>query len=138
MPHACTWSNACAMMATFLVFVFGGLGSVLRYFTGVLATMWFGPSFPWGTLAVNLIGCTLIGVFARVFPLPENGGLELRLIFMTGLCGGFTTFSAFTLDAANLWMRGEIGATAAYIAASVILSLIGVAIGLAIGKAFMP
>ncbi len=125
------------MTNTFLVFIFGGVGSVLRYAIGVLSTRWFGLAFPWGTLAVNIIGCTLIGVFARIVPLPQNGGNELRLIFMTGLCGGFTTFSAFTLDAANLWIRGETVLAAAYITASVVLSLIGVAIGLTIGKTLL-
>ena len=56
---------------------------------------------------------------------------------MSGLCGGFTTFSAFTLDAANLWMRGEMIASIAYIAASVVLSLFGVALGLTIGKTIL-
>ena len=125
------------MTNTILVFIFGGIGSVLRYFTGTLSIKYFGTGFPYGTLAVNIIGCTLIGIFARVIPLPQYGGTELRLIFMTGLCGGFTTFSAFTLDAANLWMRGENSAAITYIVASVVLSLIGVAIGLAIGKAFV-
>ncbi len=124
-------------MNTLLIFIFGGIGSVLRYGVGILSTKWFGLAFPWGTLAVNIIGCTLIGILARVIPLPQNGGNELRLIFMTGLCGGFTTFSAFTLDAANLYMRGEMGLAAAYIVASVVLSLIGVAIGLTISKAFI-
>jgi fluoride exporter len=125
------------MKDTILVFIFGGIGSVLRYAIGSLSINWFGLAFPWGTLIVNIIGCTLIGILARVVPLPQNGGIELRLIFMTGLCGGFTTFSAFTLDAANLYMRGETGLSIAYIAASVVLSLFGVAIGLTIGKAII-
>lgn len=119
------------------VFLFGGLGSLLRYLTGLLAVRFLGPEFPWGTLAVNVIGCTLIGIFARVFPLPTDGGQDLRLMFMTGLCGGFTTFSAFTLDAANLWLRGDTVEALAYIAASVIFSLLGVAVGLMIGKAML-
>ncbi len=125
------------MTNTLLIFIFGGIGSMLRYGVGILSIKWLGAAFPWGTLAVNIIGCTLIGIFARTIPLPQNGGNELRLIFMTGLCGGFTTFSAFTLDAANLYMRGETGLAAAYIAASVVLSLFGVAIGLMIGKAIL-
>jgi fluoride exporter len=125
------------MTNTLLIFIFGGIGSVLRYAIGELSAKWFGLGFPWGTLSVNIIGCILIGIFARVIPLPQNGGNELRLIFMTGLCGGFTTFSAFTLDAANLYMRGETGLSIAYITASVVLSLFGVAIGLTIGKTFI-
>jgi fluoride exporter len=130
------------MKETLLVFIFGGIGSVLRYAVGELSTKWFGISFPWGTLIVNVIGCTLIGIFARIIPLPDiltpqNGANDFRLIFMTGLCGGFTTFSAFTLDAANLYLRGEAGLSIAYITASVVLSLLGVAIGLTIGKAFI-
>ncbi len=125
------------MKSMSFVFLFGGLGSLLRYATGLLAVRYFGPAFPWGTLAVNVIGCTLIGIFARIFPLPADGGNDLRLMFMTGLCGGFTTFSAFTLDAANLWQRGDTGEALAYIAASLVFSLIGVAIGLLIGKALI-
>jgi CrcB protein len=125
------------MRSISLVFLFGGIGSVLRYLGGVVAIRAFGADFPWGTLAINIIGCTLIGIFARIIPLPSEGGEDLRLICMTGLCGGFTTFSAFALETAHLWMRDVPAAAAAYVAASVLLCLIGVSMGLAIGKAII-
>ena len=123
------------MRSIVYVFVFGGLGSLLRHATNVIMMRQFGPAFPWSTLAVNAIGCMLIGILARILPLPADGGIELRLMLMTGLCGGFTTFSAFSLDAANLWLRGDAVLAIAYVAASLIISLIGVAIGLSIGNA---
>ncbi len=125
------------MQAFLIVFLAGGVGSALRYGTGVLALEMMGPSFPWGTLAVNLIGCTIMGIFARVLPMPAEGLPTLRLLLMTGLLGGYTTFSAFSLDAANLWMRDEIGAATTYVAASVIGSLIAVTVGLFVGKALL-
>jgi len=125
------------MRSISLVFLFGGIGSVLRYLGGVLAIRAVGADFPWGTLAINIIGCTLIGIFSRIIPLPSDGGEDLRLICMTGLCGGFTTFSAFALETAHLWMRDDPLPAAGYIGASVFFCLIGVALGLAIGKAIM-
>ena len=67
--------------------------------------------------------------------MPQDGGAELRLALMTGLCGGFTTFSAFSLDAADLWLRGDSGLAVAYVVASLVLCLLGVAIGIALGEA---
>ena len=128
-------AKATAMKSIVFVFVFGGLGSVLRHVVNMLSVRVIGPAFPWSTLFVNIVGCTLIGILARVLPLPGEGGLELRLMFMTGLCGGFTTFSAFSLDAANLWMRGDSVGAVVYVASSVVISLIGVALGLVIGNA---
>ncbi len=123
-----------------LVFMGGGLGSVLRYLAGVQAARSFGAftpldGFPWGTLAVNIVGCAVIGLLYRVLPVPTEGPADARLLLMTGVLGGFTTFSAFSLEAAQLWQRGDATAAAAYVAASVGLCLIGVALGLWIGKA---
>ena len=123
------------MQSVLLVFFAGGVGSALRYATGVVALQLLGPNFPWGTLAVNLVGCAVMGVFARVLPLPEAGVPTARLLLMTGLLGGYTTFSAFSLDAANLWMRNEQGAAITYVAASVIGGLAAVTLGLFAGKA---
>lgn len=123
------------MTSVLWVFLFGGIGSVLRYAATLMGVRFIGPEFPWGTLAVNIVGSILIGAFARAFPLPGDGGGDLRLMFMTGLCGGFTTFSAFTLDAANLWLRGDAVQAALYIAGSLVFSLLGVAIGILIGNA---
>jgi fluoride exporter len=126
------------MLKLMLVFAGGGIGSLLRYGTGLLMLRLFGAGFPVGTVAVNLIGCTIMGIFARTLPAPDDGGADMRLLLMTGVLGGFTTFSAFALDAAGLWMREEPLATLGYVSLSVFGSLAGVALGLLISKTFMP
>ena len=118
-----------------LVFLFGGIGSVLRHLANLGVLGLTGLGFPWGILIINIAGCALIGFLARVVPLPQDGGAELRLMLMTGLCGGFTTFSAFSLDAADLWLRGDQGLAVSYVAASMLLCLTGVALGISLGQA---
>ena len=113
------------MTGALLVFVGGGLGALLRY----LAALTVGG--PLSTLAVNLVGSFAIGVLAATIP-PEAG--PARLFLMTGLLGGFTTFSAFSLDALALYQRGDLGQAAAYVAASVVLSLAAAAAGLALAR----
>lgn len=114
-------------MNPLLVFVGGGIGAVLRYGVG-RATALGGLGAPLATLAVNIIGCLTMGLLAGWF--ASRGGSEpARLFLLTGVLGGFTTFSAFGLDALTLWQRGPPGPAAAYVAASVILSLAAVALG---------
>ena len=112
-------------MSVALVFVGGGLGAVLRY----LATLLIAG--PIATLAVNVAGSFAIGLLAATLP-PDAS--QLRLLFMTGLLGGFTTFSAFSLDALGLWQRGQSGQAAAYVAASVVLSLAAAVAGAACAR----
>jgi CrcB protein len=126
------------MTAAFLVFLGGGFGSVLRYLTGLGAARWFGDGWPYGTFAVNLIGCFAIGLCFRLLPSAEFGQPSARLLLMTGALGGFTTFSAFALDTAQLWLRQEQAGLILYLFGSVTFSLVGVAAGLAIGKALLP
>jgi CrcB protein len=90
-----------------------------------------GPGFPWGTLAVNVAGSLVMGVLAALLARSA----EARLFLMTGALGGFTTFSAFSLDAVSLWERGDAGAAIAYAGASVAISLAALAAGLALGRA---
>ena len=92
--------------------------------TSVVAVAWLGAGFPWGTLAVNAIGSLAIGALAGA---DVEGGA--RLLLVTGVLGGFTTFSAFSLDALTLWERGQASLAAAYVAGSVILSLAGIFAG---------
>lgn len=125
------------MREALLVFLGGGAGSVLRWLTGLACLRLFGPQFPLGTLAVNIIGCFVMGVFFRTLPLPEAAPASARLMLMTGLLGGYTTFSAFALDSAGLWMRNEPGLALLYVALSVGASLLGVALGLFVGKLVM-
>jgi fluoride exporter len=127
-------------MTFFLIFLGGGIGSCLRYLLGLQAAKWFGPmtaasGWPWGTFLVNLLGCFVMGLCFRLLPLPEAGEPNARLLLMTGVLGGFTTFSAFALDAAQLWMRQDLAGMSFYIAGTLFSTLVGVAIGLALGLA---
>ncbi|ALG89185.1 MULTISPECIES: fluoride efflux transporter CrcB [Actibacterium] len=106
----------------------GALGATCRYLTGIAATRVMGHGFPWGTLAVNIAGSFLMG--ALVVVLAEKGGTRFAPFLMTGLLGGFTTFSAFSLDAITLFERGPHGIAAGYVGASVVLSLLAISLGL--------
>lgn len=113
------------------VFLGGGLGAVLRLAVGKWTLAWFGPGFPVGTMAVNVAGCFAIGLAVAAL---DGVGLTARLFFVTGLLGGFTTFSAFSLDALTLWQRGEAGTAILYVGLSVILSLAAAWGGYAMSK----
>ncbi|MGO7868744.1 fluoride efflux transporter CrcB [Rhizobium leguminosarum] len=123
------------MIQALLVAVGGAIGSLLRYYVGQWALRLMGPAFPWGTLAVNVVGCFVIGVFAELIARKFNASVELRLLLITGFLGGFTTFSAFSLDAISLFERGDAVAGGVYIAASVGLSMAAVIAGLAVMRA---
>jgi CrcB protein len=118
--------------AYLLVFVGGGIGSVLRFAVYHWARLWLPPDFPWGTLAVNALGGVAAGAVAGWILARSVGGSDPTSLFlMTGLLGGFTTFSAFSLDAVLLWQRGEPGLALLYVLASVLLAIAGVMAGLA-------
>ena len=114
-----------------LVFIGGGIGSVLRFGAYHAARLWLPPGFPWGTLAVNVLGGVAAGAVAGWILSRSAGGADTASLFlMTGLLGGFTTFSAFSLDAVQLWQRGEPWTAVAYVIASVLLAVGGVMVGL--------
>jgi len=106
-----------------LVGLGGGTGSILRY----LCQRWFAEvyshSFPWGTFAVNITGCFLIGVFWGLTFKTFDSNEHWKLFLMTGICGGFTTFSAFTLEGIGLIREQKIGLFFIYIAGSVVVGL---------------
>jgi CrcB protein len=106
----------------------GAIGSALRYGVNVSAGRAFGTGFPWGTLIVNVVGSFVMGLLVAV--LAQKGGMRFAPFLMTGVLGGFTTFSAFSLDTMTLWERGAHGLALAYVAASVILSLAMIALAL--------
>lgn len=110
----------------------GAIGASLRWLTNVGMGRVFGPGFPVGTLVVNILGCFAMGVIVTV--LAKKGGNHLAPFLMTGVLGGFTTFSAFSLDALTLWERGEQGLAAIYVLGSVILSLAGIVAGLTLAR----
>lgn len=110
----------------------GALGAVLRYLlNGQIMAAW-GGAFPLGILAVNVLGCFAMGLAAG--GLAANASAEMRAFLTTGVLGGFTTFSAFALDAQDLTQSGQGGAAVLYVAASVVLSLAGVFAGSALAR----
>ena len=111
------------MNAILLVASGGAIGSVARYLVGAGMARAFGVAFPYGTLAVNIIGGFLMGLFIELLARRFQGSPELRLFIAIGILGGFTTFSSFSLDVVVLWQRGEFGIALFYVLASVILSI---------------
>ena len=111
-------------MAAYLAIAIGGaLGSMARYATGIYVGRWLGTAFPWGTLLINIFGSFLIGVFAESFALRWDASPSTRVFLVVGICGGYTTFSTFSLDIVTLINRGELLAAGAYILASVALGV---------------
>lgn len=114
-----------------IVFVGGGLGAALRHGVNRASLAYFGPTFPLGTLFVNVVGGLLMGVLAELFLVKGGGSQELRLFLTTGFLGGFTTFSAFSLEAALMWQRSDYTALVSYVVASVLLSIAALFTGMA-------
>ncbi|PKP74864.1 MAG: fluoride efflux transporter CrcB [Alphaproteobacteria bacterium HGW-Alphaproteobacteria-6] len=112
----------------------GALGASARYMTNVAAMRLVGPGFPWATVAVNVAGSFLMG--ALVVTLAHKDATRMAPFLMTGVLGGFTTFSAFSLDALTLWERGQAGLAATYVLGSVTLSLAAIVAGMAATRAF--
>ena len=122
------------MLNIALVAAGGAIGSVFRYLVGLLSGRLAGTAFPWGTLAVNVAGSFLIGFLVELVARRLNASTEVRLFLVTGVLGGFTTFSSFTLDAAELFERGALSLSAVYILASLFVSIAAVFAGLALGR----
>jgi CrcB protein len=120
-------------MAYVLVFVGAGIGGTLRHAVGAASLRLWGTGFPIGTLAVNIIGSFLVGILAG-YGLGRPLAFEARIFLVTGVLGGFTTFSAFSLDTLTLIERNEGGAALLYVGGSVLLSLAAVGAGFAIAK----
>ena len=119
-------------MLYLIVFIGAGIGGALRHGVNVGAARLFGYVFPFGTIIVNIAGSFLMGVFAGYFAFRPGINQHMRLFLTTGVLGGFTTFSAFSLDAALLIERHALGMAAGYIVGSVAASLSALFFGLAI------
>jgi CrcB protein len=118
-----------------IVFVGAGVGGALRHGVNV-AFRALGSGFPYGTLFINVVGALVMGLLAGLFAVKFDLGQSWRLFLTTGILGGFTTFSTFSLEAAVLYERGELGAMAVYVMASVIFSIGGLFAGLFIVRQF--
>jgi CrcB protein len=113
-----------------LVALGSGVGGAARLYVSTLVSRGAGTSFPWGTLAVNVAGCLLVGALGALFE-PSNPlhvRQELRVLLIVGVLGGFTTFSAFSLETLLLVQRGAVGAAVGYVVASVVLCLAAAAL----------
>ena len=110
-------------MAYIIVFIGSGIGGMLRHGVNVASAHLLGTANPLGTVFVNVVGSFLTGILVGVFALKGHGGEGLRLFLATGVLGGFTTFSTFSLEAVTLFKRGEIGAAVAYASGSVVMSM---------------
>ncbi len=117
------------MTQALLIFIGGGLGATGRHLVGVAALRQFGPAFPYGTLIVNVLGSLLMGLFIG-WLVKRGGSNDLRLFLATGVLGGFTTFSAFSLDVANLWEKGSGGPAFIYATGTVVACVVAIFAGL--------
>lgn len=124
------------MIPFFVVFLGAGLGGALRHAVGLASIRLFGPSFPWGTVAVNIGGSLLMGAAIGYFALKADPGAQWRLFLTTGLLGGFTTFSTFSLDTVFLIENSHQLAAGGYVLLSVAGSLAGLFLGLALVRGF--
>ena len=123
------------MPPLFLVMMGGAIGAGFRYHVGVVALKQLGPGFPFATWIVNLLGGMLMGVLAGVVARAPIEGEPLRLFLGVGVLGGFTTFSAFTLESYNMLIRGDYVVAAAYAVSSVAGSIMMLFVGLALVRA---
>jgi fluoride exporter len=124
------------MRHIFLVAIGGGLGAALRHLANLGALRLFGPNFPWGTMGINITGSLAMGLFIELLARRYGGSIELRLLVASGILGGFTTFSAFSLDFAMLAGRDALGQAIFYALASVILSILALFAGLWLVRTF--
>jgi CrcB protein len=122
------------MVPYLIVFLGAGMGGALRHGVNLTCARYCGVEFPWGTMIINILGSAIMGVAAGYFAFKASGewSQSARLFVTTGILGGFTTFSAYSLDAMLLWERGQMGAAFLYVTGSVVLALIGLALGLAL------
>jgi CrcB protein len=119
-------------MVYLIVFIGAGIGGALRHGVNVGAARLFGYGFPFGTMIVNIIGSFLMGLFAGYFAFRPGIEQHVRLFLTTGILGGFTTFSAFSLDTALLVERHSYGLAAGYAVGSVVASISALFFGLAL------
>ena len=123
-------------MGYLIVFLGGGIGAALRHGVNLAAARLSGTAFPYGTMTVNVVGSLVMGLLAAYFAFRGDASQHWRLFLTTGILGGFTTFSAFSLDVALLYERGELGLAALYVAVSVAASIAALFAGFALVRSF--
>lgn len=119
-------------MPYLIVFLGAGVGGAARHAVNTAAARMLGYGFPFGTLTVNVLGSVIMGLLTELFVVRSGLPQELRLFMTTGVLGGFTTFSTFSLDTVMLWERGQWGLAAGYVATSFVVSTVGLFIGLSL------
>lgn len=124
------------MQNLFIVAAGGALGAGLRHLANVTALRLVGTAFPWGTMAINIAGSFAMGLFVEWLARRAGASNELRLFVATGILGGFTTFSAFSLDFAVVWERGAAFSALGYALASVVGSIVALFAGLWLARSF--
>jgi CrcB protein len=124
------------MTGFLVVFLGGGIGAALRHGVNILSARWLGTAFPYATLIENVTGSLVMGLLAGYFAFKAGAPQHLRLFLTTGILGGYTTFSAFSLDSVLLYERGAIGLAALYVLASVVFAIGGLVAGLALVRTF--
>jgi CrcB protein len=122
-------------MGYLIVFLGGGLGAAVRHGVNLLTARLFpGLGFPLATLVINVTGSMVMGVLVAIFAFKGGGTQHWRLFLTTGILGGYTTFSTFSLDVALLYERGDIVQAALYVLGSVVLSILGIFLAMAITR----
>jgi fluoride exporter len=122
------------MMSYLIVFLGGGLGAAARHGVNVLSVLYLGTRYPVGTFCINVLGSMLVGILAGGMALRINLPADLRLFLVTGIIGGFTTFSAFSLETGLLYQRGETVAAVSYATASVVCSVLAMFAGMSLAR----
>jgi CrcB protein len=123
-------------MGYLIVFIGGGIGAALRHGFNIGVARLLGTAFPYATLLINITGSFVMGLVAAYFAFKGDASQHWRLFLTTGILGGYTTFSAFSLDVALLYERGELELAALYVLLSVALSIGGLFAGLALVRSF--
>jgi CrcB protein len=121
-----------SLAAYLIVFLGGGVGAAIRHGINVAGLRTMGPDFPYATMFINITGSIIMGLVAAYFAFKGDASQHWRLFLTTGILGGYTTFSAFSLDAALLYERDQVLLAAVYVLGSVILSIVGLFAGMAV------
>jgi len=126
------------MMSFLIVFIGAGIGGAIRHGVNLLAARLVGFSYPYGTLSINIVGSLLMGLCAAYFAFRGEGASQpWRLFLTTGILGGFTTFSTFSLDVAVLWERGDVIGALLYVLGSVVLSILALFLALWLARSVL-